>query len=342
MSDRQARPEPSPPAWLIWAALAVIYLVWGSTYLGIRVMVETLPPLLGAGVRFLVAGSVLAGWLILRRGPSVLRASRGELAGAAMIGAALLLGGNGLVSLAERTVPSALTALIIASTPLWIVVLHWLTRERVTRTTLIGVVVGFAGVAVLILPRGLAGEVDPIGMAMLVSAAAAWATGSLYSKRLALPADPFASAALQQLAGAVLLVAAGLALGEGNRLDRATFSARSVVALGYLTVFGSLLAFTAYTWLLQHAPISKVATYAYVNPIVAVILGWLILSEEITVTMLAGAGLVIGAVVLIVSRGRAPAAERPSGPGPERVEAEVAEEVAETGPVATAMPTDGR
>lgn len=342
MSDRRPGPDPGSPAWLVWAALGIIYVVWGSTYLGIRVMVETLPPLLGAGTRFLVAGSVLTGWLVLRRGPGAMRASRRELAGAVMIGAALLLGGNGLVNLAERTVPSALTALIIASTPLWIVVLHWLTRERVTRTTLAGVVVGFAGVAVLILSRGVGGAVDPIGMAMLIGAAAAWATGSFFSGRLALPADLFASAAMQQLAGAVLLILAGLALGEGARLDPATFSVRSIVALGYLVVFGSLVAFTAYTWLLQHAPISKVVTYAYVNPIVAVVLGWLILSEEITVTMLAGAGLVIGAVVLIVSRRRAPAAERPPGLGLETVEAEVAEEVAETGPVATAVPTDGR
>lgn len=341
MSIPQARADRSAPGWLVWAALGVVYLVWGSTYLAIRVVVETLPPLLGAGTRFLVAGLVLAGWLALRRAPGTLRVSRRELVGAALVGAALLLGGNGMVSLAERDVPSAHTALIIASTPLWIVVLHWLTREHVTPATLAGVVVGFAGVAVLVLPSGASGEVDPLGLALLVAAAGSWASGSFFSRRLALPHDPFTSAALQQLAGAIFLLVAGLALGEGGMVDPAAFSLRSLVALGYLVVFGSLVAFTAYTWLLQHAPISKVATYAYVNPIVAVVLGWTILSEEIGPTMLLGAVLVVAAVALIVSRQPAPAPGAVTAPS-ETVEAEVREEIAETPPVPTALSAGGR
>ncbi|KRT62683.1 MAG: Permease of the drug or metabolite transporter (DMT) superfamily [Chloroflexi bacterium CSP1-4] len=284
----------------VWLALLVVYVVWGSTYLAIRIVVADLPPLLSAGLRFLLAGSVVAVAVAIRSGPGRLRVERRRLASVALVGALLLLGGNGLVVLAEQTVPSALTALIIASTPIWVVVLRTITGDRVARGTLLGVAVGFVGVGALVVPAGLSGNVEALGLGMLIIASICWATGSFVSSRLPLPADPFVSTSYQMLAGGALMLVAGTLRGEPFAPATWVETPDALLALGYLVVFGSLAAFSAYTWLLQHAPISRVATYAYVNPVVAVVLGAVILSESITPAMLVGGAVIVTGVALII------------------------------------------
>jgi drug/metabolite transporter (DMT)-like permease len=281
----------------VWIALWTVYLVWGSTYLAIRYVVETMPTLLAAGVRFFVAGALFAAWLLVRRGPSALRVTRAELVGCAVVGVALLLGGNGLVSVGQdQGVPSGLAALVIASIPLWVVVFRRLAGERVGRATPVWIAVGFAGVAVLLLPGDRPGDAPLGGMLILVAAAFCWASGSFASSRLAIPDDPIRATSLQMLIGGGVMMVVGLAAGEGGQVDFAAFSAESIAALAYLVVFGSLCAFTAYAWLLKHAPISQVATYAYVNPVVAIALGALFVDEEITPLMAVAAVIICASV----------------------------------------------
>jgi len=300
-SDRQA------PEWKIWLALAIIYVVWGSTYLAIWLVVETMPPLLSAGVRFGLAGVVLLGVVALRNGWRALLLRRAEIYGAAFVGVTLLLGGNGLVMLGERDVPSGLAALIIAVVPLWVIVLRLLFRESVHRGTLVGVVFGFSGVAVLVLPRGMSGSVPIEGMLMLVAAGASWSVGSYYSKRLSLPLDPLTSTGAQMVLGGGALLAAGLIAGELGLVVPEAFSDASLISLLYLVVFGSILAYTAYTWLLQATSVSRVATYAYVNPVVAVFLGWWLLDEEVGLSIVTGAAMIVVAVALVIRTEARPA-----------------------------------
>ncbi len=283
----------------IWSALGAVYVIWGSTYLAIAIAVQTLPPLLSAGIRFCIAGLVLLAVIAVRRG---LRVGRAELIGAAIVGLLLLVGGNGFVVLAERTVPSGLTALIIASVPLWIVILRRIAGDRIHSSTFIGVAVGFAGVAFLVVPRGSSGELDPFGVGLLLFATVSWALGTFLAPRLRMPSDSLLSTGIQQLAGGLVLVVGGAAMGELAHLQPATWSTSSLLAMGYLVVFGSLVAFTAYSWLLQHAPVSLVSTYAYVNPVVAVLLGTLILAEPITPSIVIGAAIIVAAVAFIVTR----------------------------------------
>ena len=282
-------------------------MIWGSTYLAIRVAVESLPPLASAGARFTLAGLVLAAAVAIRRGPSALLVPRPQLLGTALVGICLLLLGNGLVMVGERDVPSALAALIIGSVPLWIVLYRRVADERIEGTVLAGVLMGFLGVGVLVVPRGISGEVAPIGLLFVVLAAAFWAWGTFMSKRMALPRDAFVGTALQQLLGGVACLAAAALVGE--RVDPNTWSSRSLYALAYLVVFGSLLGFSAYTWLLVHVPVSMVSTYAYVNPVVAVLLGALILAEPITSSIIFGAMLIVTAVAFIVRTQAPPAPE---------------------------------
>ena len=261
---------------------------------------QTLPPLASAGLRFITAGLLMCAWLAFR-GAS-LRVSRKQLRGAATVGLLLLAGGNGLVVLAERTVPSGVAALIVASIPLWIVVYRRIAGERIGADLFGGVSLGLAGVAVLVIPGGLSGTIDPLGALMLIGATLSWALGTFLSPRLASPRNALVSTAYQMLAGGVALLIVATVAGEPGRIDPATFSIRSLAALGYLVVFGSIVAFSAYTWLLQHAPVSLVATYAFVNPVVAVVLGALVLAEPITPTMLLGAAVIVVAVAFIVTR----------------------------------------
>ena len=285
---------------MLWAALATIYVVWGSTYLAIRIMVETMPPLLGAGVRFAVAGAVFLAILRWRGGASRVRITRAQALGAALVGNLLCFGGNGLVTVAEQEVPSGLTALIIGSVPLWVVLLRLGEGDRPARGTLAGVIVGFVGLAVLVLPGDRPDGAPLWGVLLIVLAAVLWASGSFYSKRITLPSDPLASTAWQMLIAGATMLAAGLVAGEASGLEPSSFSTDSLLALAYLITFGSMLAYTAYTWLLGNAPISTVTTYAYVNPVIALALGAAIVSEELTLTVLLGAAAIVAAVATVV------------------------------------------
>jgi drug/metabolite transporter (DMT)-like permease len=283
----------------VWSAMASVYVIWGSTYLAIAIAVQTLPPLFSAGIRFCLAGLVLLAFIAARRG---LRVERAQLVGASIIGLLLLVGGNGFVVLAERTVPSGLTALIIASVPLWIVIFRRIAGDRIHRSTFLGVAVGFAGVAFLVIGRGASGTVDLFGLGILLVATVSWALGTFLAPRLRMPRDSLLSTGIQQLAGGIVLVGLGAAAGELTHLEPSTWSTGSLLAMAYLVVFGSLVAFTAYSWLLQNAPVSLVATYAYVNPVIAVLLGALILAEPITPSIVLGAAIIVAAVAFIVTR----------------------------------------
>jgi drug/metabolite transporter (DMT)-like permease len=289
----------APSSAAVWANLAVVYVVWGSTYVGIRLLVETIPPLLGAAIRFLVAGAAMLAFLAARG--RTIRARPRALAGAALVGLLLPAGGNGLVTVAEQDVPSGLAALIVASIPLWVVVLRATAgRERVRPATYGGVALGLAGLAVLLLPGSRPAAAGLGAMALLLLAAASWATGSFLTPKLALPADRLVSVAWQLVFGGIALAIGAVIAGEPSSFHAADVSLRSWAGLAYLISFGSWLAYSSYNWLLGNVPISKVATYAYVNPVVAVILGFLVLGESIAATALAGAALVIAAVVVIV------------------------------------------
>jgi drug/metabolite transporter (DMT)-like permease len=291
---------------MVWGALWIVYVVWGSTYLAIRVTVETLPPFLAGGVRFLVAGALMWVFLRIRKGKEAMRVASNELRSAALVGSLLLLGGNGLVMWAEQDVPSGLASLIIASTPLWVILYRALARESISRGTLAGVAVGFLGVAVLVLPGDRPDGASLTGILVLLMASASWGNGSFLSSRLDMPRDPAVSTSYQMLLGGAALTVAGFALGEAGRVNVAEFSTRSIIALTYLIFIGSLVAFTAYVWVLQHAPVSKVATYAYVNPVIAIFLGWLVLSEEITTSIFLGAGIIVASVAFIVRKESTP------------------------------------
>ncbi|MFI8259498.1 EamA family transporter [Streptomyces sp. NPDC085665] len=289
----------------VWTALALVYVVWGSTYLAIRVVVRTMPPFLSAGARFITAGLLLLGLVAWRYGPGALRATRTQAGSAVLVGLLLVLGGNGLVVLAETSVPSGLAALLIAAVPMWLVVLRSATGDRPPPRTLGGVLLGFGGLAVLTVP-GISGDVRLSGVVLVIVASVLWSLGSFSASKLSLPDNPFTGSGYQMLAGGAGGIVVGLLRGEHRSLDWGAFSTASWLALGYLVVFGSLIAFTAYVWLLQAAPLSLVATYAYVNPVVAVALGALILGEALTVPILVGGAIVVVAVCVIVSTERRP------------------------------------
>jgi drug/metabolite transporter (DMT)-like permease len=289
---------------LVALALGIVYVVWGSTYLAIRVMVEDMPPMLSAGARYFFAALLLGGLLALRFGVSRLRVTWAELAGSALLGLLLPVLGNGVVTIAEqRGAPSGIAALLVAAVPLWVILYRLLSGDRPGRWTVAGVLIGFLGLAYLVLSTGIGGPV-PIGASLLVVfATLAWSFGSWFQPRLRLPRDPFVTTVWEMATGGVILVVAGLASGE--RLELASYAQSSWWAWGYLVVFGSVVAFSAYVWVLVNAPISLVATYAYVNPVVAVFLGWLILAEPVTLPIVVGGAVVVGAVVVVVR------AERP-------------------------------
>ena len=287
-------PRPAS-TWKLWTCLWIVFIVWGSTYLAIRVMVETVPPLLGAGVRFLVAGAVMLAVLSLRR---AVRPTRAQLLSALAVGM-LLPGANAVITVAEQEVPSNLAALLIASVPLWVLVMRRASGEPVSRQGIAAVLVGFAGVALLLQPGEQSEGASLLALGACVFGAVMWASGSFASPRLRLPGDPLVSTGWQMLLGGLVITATGLAVGEAGDVDVEAFSLRSVVALLYLIVFGSWLAYSAYAWLLQNAPISRVATYAYVNPMVAIVLGFLILDELITPVTLVGAAIIVVSVALV-------------------------------------------
>ena len=287
------------------AAFAAIYLIWGSTYLGIRIAIETLPPFLTAGLRFIIAGPLLYAWA---RRNGVSRPTGIQWRAAAIVGGLLLLGGNGLVTWGEERVPSGLAALLVATVPLWMVLLDWLFLRggRPPGRVFLGLILGLAGIVLLIGPADLLGEhrVDLVGVAMLLLAALSWAIGSLYARRAPLPDAPLLGTSIEMIAGGVLLLLASGVKGEWVQVDLASVSLRSWLALAYLTLMGSIVAFTAYTWLLRVSTPTRVSTYAYVNPVVAVVLGWAIVGEVLTGQMLLAATVIVLAVVIITT-GRA-------------------------------------
>lgn len=288
----------------IIAAFAAVYVIWGSTYLGILYAIDTMPPFLMAGVRFLVAGAVVYAWVRMR---GAARPTIRHWRSAIVSGVLLLVGGNGAVVWAELTVPSGIVALIIAMTPVWMVLLEWvrLRDARPTNGVLAGLGLGLAGMALLIGPDTLRGDGPfPLASALVVlGGSLAWAAGSIHARGAERSPQPLLSTGMQMLAGGAGLVCLGAVLGEPNRVDLATISLRSWGGLAYLIVFGSLVGYTCYIWLLRVSTPAHVSTYAYVNPIVAVFLGWAFAGEAVTSRELAGAAVIITAVALIVYRG---------------------------------------
>lgn len=304
-------PESAPPRWKVLLAFAAVYLIWGSTYLAIRFAIETLPPLLMAGTRFVISGTILYAW---SRARGVPRPERRHWTAAAIVGALLMLGGNGGVVLAEQRVPSGLAAVLVAMVPVWIVLLQWLRPggARPTLRVITGLVTGMGGMVVLVSPAslGLGEQVDLLGAGILLLASLSWAAGSLYSRNARLPASPILSTGMEMLAGGGLLLAVGFTRGEGGSLALAAVSLRSGLALAYLIVFGAIVGFTAYLWLLRVAPPTKVATYAYVNPVVAVLLGWLLAGEPLSLRAVLATLAIVISVVLITRGTRRASPER--------------------------------
>jgi drug/metabolite transporter (DMT)-like permease len=300
-----SRPSGAPPRALVFAAFASIYLIWGSTYLGIRFAIETLPPFIMAGGRFLIAGVLL---YVFARSRGATRPTRAHWRGAAIVGTLLLMGGNGAVTWAEQHVASGATALLVAMVPFWMVLLDWLRPggRRPAASVWVGIAVGFAGLALLIGPGHVVqGAGSALGVAALAVGTLCWATGSLLSRGLPRPDSPLLGVGMQMLVGGTVLMLAGLLSGEASRVAVHDVSARSVLAVTYLVLFGSIVAYSSYVWLLRVAPPAVVSTYAYVNPVIAVFLGWLLAGETVTLRTLIAAAIIIGAVGLInVSRPR--------------------------------------
>ena len=295
------------PAWQVWTALWIVYIVWGSTYLGIRVLVETAPPLLGTGARFVCAGGLIALWLLVRGGRDAVRVSRGELRAGVIVGT-LLVGGTGLVAVAEqRGAPSSYAALIFATIPLWVVLLRRLTGERPPAQTYLGVATGYVGVVLLLLPGEQPAGVDLAAAAMLVVAAFSWSSGSVWSRHLPAPGNAALATVVTTACGGLVILLAGTLAGEWGDVDPGAISGRSAAAFAYLVLIGSIVGFSAFVWLLHHAPISQVATYAYVNPVVALILGRLFFTEPVTAASLAGMVVIVGSVAFVVRREAEPA-----------------------------------
>jgi drug/metabolite transporter (DMT)-like permease len=290
--------------WL--SAYAAVCLFWGGSYLGIKFAIESFPPLLMASLRYLVAGVLVLAWSWARAGE---RPTARHWGGAAVVGGLMLFGGNGGVCWAEQRVPSGTASLVVALAPLFMVLIEALRPggQRPGPREFSGIGLGLAGLALLVGPEQLvgAGRIDPLGALVLVGATLSWAAGSIHSRHASLPSSPLLATALQMIAGGTILMAVGLAAGEGARLQIQTVTLRSWLAMGYLVVCGSIVALTAYVWLLRVSPPAKVASYTYVNPIVAVLLGWGLGGEALTPrTVLAC--LVIVTAVVILTGARAP------------------------------------
>jgi drug/metabolite transporter (DMT)-like permease len=297
-------PAPTPatgasPAF-VWFALGIVYVVWGSTYLAIRISVDTIPPFVMGGARFTLAGVLLYGIARLRGAPKWVSAR--EFWSCALVGTLLAAGGNGIVNVAEVYIHSGFAALVIAAVPLWVVLMRRITGERIATVTLLSVLTGFVGVGLLLAPGGGGGSDRTLGFFLVLFASFSWALGSFISPRLKLPPHALLSTAIQMFCGGLVLSAAALVSSEPSDLNVGAISTDSWLAFGYLVLVGSLVAYSAYSWLLQNAPISRVATYAYVNPTIAIFLGWLVLDERVTALTLLGAAIVIGSVAVTVRK----------------------------------------
>ena len=292
---------------LLIAAFAAVYIFWGSTYLAIKYAIETLPPFLMAGARFAFAGSILYIWA--RLSPDFEKPKFEHWRTSFIVGTLLLLGGNGGVVLAQHYISSSLAALLVATEPFWIVLLSWLWLKgtRPNWKVALGLAIGFLGVCLLIAGNGtetsaVSGGGRWIGILAVICGAIFWATGSMYGLRAPVPKSSILTSGMQMLCGSFALLVVGFVTGEWSRFDPAGVSANSLFGLGYLIIFGSLIGFTAYSWLLKNAQPEMVSTYAYINPVVAVILGWFIAGESMTGQMLVGAAVIIGSVFLITSQ----------------------------------------
>ena len=289
------------------AAFAAIYVFWGSTYLAIEYAIQTLPPFLMAGSRFIAAGSILYVWARLSKDYE--KPTFKHWRTSFVVGTLLLLGGNGCVVLAQHYISSSLAALLVATEPFWIVLLSWLWLKgaRPNWKVALGLLIGFVGVYLLISGQGDSAEMannQILGAFLVIGAALSWATGSIYGLRATTPKSSLLTSGMQMLSGGLVLTVAGTVKGEWTSFNVADVSAHSWIAFAYLIVFGSIIGFTAYSWLLKNAPPAKVATYAYVNPVIAVFLGWLVAGESFTAQMLVGAGVIIGSVWLITSHNK--------------------------------------
>ena len=305
LADSQVnqRTSTAAPLGLVVAAFAAVYIIWGSTYLGIRLAIDSIPPLLMAGARFVIAGLVLYGVMRARGVPAP---EKRHWKPAFVLGGLLLLAGNGGVSWAQQMVPSGVAALVVAAVPLWIMLVDWLRRggARPTRMMLLGLVAGFAGVVLLISGKSSSGHrlVEPIGAIVLVGSTVSWAIGSIYSRHAAKPSSALIAVAMQMIAGGFLQLLVGFSLGEASAFSWSRITPTSAWAFAYLTLVGSLIGFTAYVWLLQVSTPAKVSTYAYVNPVIAVLLGHLVLGEQVPKSAAVAGALVLAAVVMITRR----------------------------------------
>ena len=290
-----------PTALKIALGFGAIYLIWGSTYLGIRYAVETIPPLLMMGIRHSIAGVLVYLWA-RRNGVQAPQPKQWRLA--LIAGGLLFLGGHGLLAWAEQKVPSGLAALMCATLPLWTVLLAWVdgTERRLGLKAWTGVLLGFAGVAVLIGPGALRGHLDLLAALGAMVSSLIWVLGTAYTRKAAMPSSKILSASMQMICGGALLLVVGSLSGEARHLELANLTIRAVLALGYLIVFGSIVAFTVYTWLVSVSSPSMLSTYAYVNPVIAVFLGWMLAGEQLgSRTILATAIIVVG-IVLVTRR----------------------------------------
>jgi drug/metabolite transporter (DMT)-like permease len=306
----------------IWVALLALYVVWGSTYLAIRFTVETVPPFLSASLRFLISGAILFIW---RRAAGDATPTRGNWKATAIVGTLLLLGGNGLVSLAEKTVPSGIAALVIATSPFWLTLFEAFRAggNKPNWLSILGLVVGFSGVFLLIGPAEITGseqKIETFGAIILLIAPFLWSLGSIYARGADMPKSTLLSTGMQMLTGSVSLFVASAATGELNGFSFGEVTTRSWLGLIYLITFGSLVGFVAYGWLLHNAPVSLTSTYAYVNPVVAVFLGWLLASEELNARIALASAIIIGSVVIINSARQASAGRVAKPVVPEEVE----------------------
>jgi drug/metabolite transporter (DMT)-like permease len=297
-----AKPR-APRPWAIWAALITVYVVWGSTYLGIRFAIESLPPFTMGGVRFVFAGAALYAW---RRARGDVAPSVREWRSAAIVGLLLLAGGSGSVVWAEQRIASGVAALLVAMVPLWMVLIDMVRPggHRPGWRAGLGVLTGFAGVALLIRPTqaaGSAGSVDLVGAAAVMLGSLLWSIGSLYNRTAQLPASPLLATSMEMLAGGAGLLLLGTLTGEWARLDVGGISARSLLALAYLVAVGAWVGYSAYTWLLRVAPTPLVSTYAYVNPLIAIVLGHVLAGEPFTARVLLAAAVIVGSVALITA-----------------------------------------
>lgn len=281
-------------------AFAAVYIIWGSTYLGIRIAIETIPPFLMASSRFLIAGTIL---FLIARIKSKEKLTLIHWRSGFIIGGLLLLGGNGGVVWAEQFVPSGLTALLVSTVPIWIIIMNWVlpNGEKITLKTVIGVLLGFIGLFLLVNPQDLtkSGGVDLIGAGVLLFATFTWAIGSIYSNHAVLPKSKIMTVAIEMISGGVLLLIFSFITGDASRFSIEEVSTRSMLSLIYLILFGSIVAFTAYMWLLEAAGPSKATTYAYVNPVVALLLGWFFVDEIITIEIVIAMIIILSAVALI-------------------------------------------